>query len=55
MKQVLVDAAKAGKMECLGAEWTCRSNEFFWERVDSPERDYDAIVRDFAQLVSRGI
>ena len=55
MRQSLVDAAKAGRMECLGAEWTCRCNEFFWERVDSSERDYDAIARDFSILASKGI
>jgi hypothetical protein len=55
MRQVLVDAATAGKMDCLGPEWTCKCNEFFWERVDSQERDYDAIVRDFSLLVTRGV
>ncbi len=55
MRQSLVDAASAGRMECLGAEWTCRCNEFFWERVDSEKRDYEAIVKDFSQLVSRGM
>ena len=55
MRQSLVDAAKAGKMECLGPEWTCKCNEFFWERVDSKERDYDVIAHDFAQLISRGM
>jgi len=55
MRQSLVDAAKAGRMECLGAEWTCRCNEFFWERVDSSERDYDAIISDFSILTSKGI
>jgi archaeal flagellar protein FlaI len=55
MRQLLVEAAKAGKMECLGAEWTCKCNEFFWERVESKERDYDAIANDFAQLISRGM
>jgi flagellar protein FlaI len=55
MRQVLVDAASAGKMDCLGPEWTCKCNEFFWGRVDTAERDYDAIVRDFSQLVYRGM
>lgn len=55
MRQALVDAASAGKMECLGPEWTCKCNEFFWERVDSQERNYDAIVRDFSQMISRGL
>ena len=55
MRQALVDAATAGRLECLGPEWTCKCNEFFWERVDSKERDYDAIVSDFAAMVSRGM
>jgi archaeal flagellar protein FlaI len=55
MRQTLVDAAGAGRMECLGPEWTCRCNEFLWARVDSEERDYDAIVRDFSLMVSRGM
>jgi archaeal flagellar protein FlaI len=55
MRQVLVDAAVGGRMECLGPEWTCRCNEFLWGRVDSKERDYDAMVKDFTQLVSRGM
>jgi hypothetical protein len=42
-------------MDCLGPEWTCKCNEFFWGRVESAERDYDAMVRDFSQLVSRGL
>jgi archaeal flagellar protein FlaI len=55
MRQVLVDAATAGRMDCLGPEWTCKCNEFFWGRVESAERDYDAMVRDFSLLVSRGM
>jgi type IV secretory pathway ATPase VirB11/archaellum biosynthesis ATPase len=55
MRQVLVDAATTGRMDCLGPEWTCKCNEFFWGRVESAERDYDAMVRDFSQLVSRGL
>jgi type IV secretory pathway ATPase VirB11/archaellum biosynthesis ATPase len=54
MRQTMVDAASAGKMDCLGPEWTFKCNEFFWERVDSQERNYDTIVRDFSQMVSRG-
>jgi archaeal flagellar protein FlaI len=55
MRQALVDAARAGRMELLGPEWTCRCNEFLWNRADSKQRDYDAIVRDFSHMVSRGM
>ena len=40
MRQVLLDAAASGSSQFLEPEWTLRCNRFFWERIDTGERDY---------------
>lgn len=51
MRNVLIDAAARGHNECLDPEWTCRCNEFLWQRMDDGLVDVDDIVNDFRSFV----
>ncbi len=51
MREILLKAAKASGPQFLEPPWVFRCNEFFWNRMDSGERDYSAMVDDFRQYV----
>ena len=51
MRQVLIDAAARGHGECLGPEWTCRCNEFLWQRMDEGTVNAEEAVDDFRRFV----
>lgn len=51
MRNVLIDAAARGHNECLEPEWTCRCNEFLWQRMDDGLVNVDDTVNDFRSFV----
>jgi len=53
MRQVLLDSAASGGLQYLEPEWVLRCNRFFWDRIDSGDRDYGRMVDEFRSLVNR--
>jgi len=45
MREALVDAARMKGTEYLDPEWVSRSNEFFWQQMDSGNRNYCEIAK----------
>lgn len=45
IRESLIEAARTKGTKYLDPEWICRSNELFWQHMDSGSRDYDEILR----------
>jgi len=50
LREILLDKSRRSGPEYLGAEWTCRANQFFWERVESGAA-YHTIPNEFRRRV----
>ncbi len=46
MREILLSKARRTGPEYLGAEWTCRANQFFWERIENG-LEYRSIPDEF--------